>query len=41
MTDEALDVCMYVDIFLFEFVRLTDETLNVYMPFDIWLLLDR
>ena len=38
MTDEALDVCMHVDILLFEFVCLTDKTLNVYTPFDLWLL---
>ena len=35
MSDEALDVYMHVGILLFELVRLTDETLSSYLPFDI------
>ena len=35
MIDGALDACID-DRFLSERVRLTYETLNVYMPFDIY-----
>ena len=38
MGDEALDVYMHVGILLLELVRLTDETLSSYIPFDIWSL---